>query len=84
MEEIVTLDPQVSKIILNEEQALFHGKQICVMYIDTKKDEKRSLDKVAACSTRIFQNCNFVVNFLLRKYFQSFIAHCYDNCVMGP
>nr|WPR16515.1 MAG: RNA-dependent RNA polymerase [Avian associated picorna-like virus 43] len=79
-----TLRADVAEIVATEETALKCGGFNTVMFVDTKKDEKRDLAKVAASNTRIFQNCNFTANYLLRKYFQNFIAHCYYNCVNGP
>jgi len=81
---IYELDPEIKEIIKRDEEQLKEGKNIVVFLIDSKKDEKRTIAKVQEGSTRLFQNCNFNVNFLIRKYFQRFISHCYMNCTTGP
>jgi len=78
------LDDKMRSLISSQEDMLKKGKMITTMFIDTKKDEKRDLEKVKFGNTRIFQNCDFMSNFLLRKYFQAFISHLQENCVESP
>jgi hypothetical protein len=52
-------------------------------FIDTLKDEVRSIEKVESGKTRIFQVAPMDLNMLIRKYFGTFIAHCQRTYLEG-
>nr|DAZ87921.1 TPA_asm: hypothetical protein [Phagomor virus 2] len=72
------------QIIIDEfELALQNDILKAVIYVDTKKDERRPIQKVIDCKTRIFSVAPYHFNFLVRKYFLSFICHCMSQHVFG-
>lgn len=64
-----------------EKMALQSSTPVTIM-IDTLKDERLPLAKVAAMKTRIFSNCPLDLNLLIRKYFLRFLAHMMEHHVL--
>lgn len=50
-----------------------------VVFVDTLKDEKRSLEKVMAKKTRTFAAAPMHFTIVFRKYFGGFLAHMFHN-----
>jgi hypothetical protein len=62
---------------------LRNGKRASTVFIDTLKDERRTLDKVAAGKTRLFAAGEMVYCLIFRQYFAGFNAHIMKNQVMA-
>lgn len=55
------------------------GIVVPTIWVDSLKDERRSLAKVQACKTRVFCNGPMDYTVLFRQYFLGFTAHAMDN-----
>lgn len=55
------------------------GKRPNTIWTDTLKDERRTLDKVKACKTRLFSCGEMAYTLIFRMYFAGFIAHMTRN-----
>nr|ULF99780.1 MAG: hypothetical protein 1 [Dicistroviridae sp.] len=62
---------------------LRNGKRASTVFIDTLKDERRTLDKVAVGKTRLFAAGEMVYCLIFRQYFAGFNAHIMKNQVMA-
>lgn len=74
-EDALAMRRDVNDLIEDCRKGIIRG----VYCVDTLKDEKRDLAKVASCKTRVFSVCpaHFVVAF--RQYFLGFSAWCMHN-----
>lgn len=77
------LTPEAKANIDRREQELRENIIEPVIWADCLKDERRPLDKVAAVNTRVFNTGPFDINYLIRKYFLNFMAHCMANAAEG-
>lgn len=70
---------ELEKAIEERESLALHNERYPTVWIDTLKDERRPLEKVAIGKTRVFAAgpMDFVVAF--RKYFLGFCAHIADK-----
>jgi hypothetical protein len=82
-EDYVTDHPDVLKSRDAMLQRLKSGKRAGTVFIDTLKDERRTLDKVAAGKTRLFAAGEMVYCLVFRQYFAGFNAHIMKNQVMA-
>lgn len=74
-----TLSPDV-EFVMNERVRLAKiGVRYPTFWIDTLKDERRPLDKIAAVKTRVFSAGPMDYTLTFRKYFLGFAAHCARN-----
>nr|QKE55045.1 MAG: polyprotein [Picornaviridae sp.] len=70
-------------VVQDREAKAKQGKMKRAIMIDTLKDERLPLEKVAMGKTRIFSNCPFDFNCLTRKYFLKFLAHLMNHHLDG-
>nr|DAZ87863.1 TPA_asm: hypothetical protein [Dendrolac virus] len=77
------LREEVQSIISLREIKAKKGLAHPVVFVDTKKDERRSFEKVDAGKTRIFSCGPVDFNILVRKYYLPFIARLMENHVFG-
>jgi hypothetical protein len=78
-EDRYELKPEVRAIIEEKEQAMHLGVVPCFVWTDNMKDERLPNDRVDEGKVRVFNCGPLDLNFLTRKYFLSFIAHCMYN-----
>jgi len=64
-------------------QGLKQGEMRPTFFLDTLKDERRPLDKVASKNTRLFNVAPMDLNLALRIYCGKFIAHLMSNSLYG-
>jgi hypothetical protein len=74
-----TLSPDVEFVMHERERMAKQGKRYPTFWIDTLKDERRPLDKVAIGKTRVFSAGPMDFTLSFRKYFLGFAAHCTRN-----
>jgi hypothetical protein len=55
------------------------GERPSTVWSDTLKDERRTLDKVEKCKTRLFSCGEMAYTIVFRRYFAGFIAHMTRN-----
>lgn len=72
----------VDAILLREADAKI-GIITPTFFVDTLKDETRTLDKVEQGKTRVFQVGPMCLSILMRQYFGSFIMHCQSTFING-
>nr|DAZ87920.1 TPA_asm: hypothetical protein [Phagomor virus 1] len=75
--------PFVDEVVSSRLECARNGICKAVVFVDTKKDERRPIEKVERGKTRIFSVAPYDFNFLVRKYFLAFICHCMANSVSG-
>nr|DAZ87916.1 TPA_asm: hypothetical protein [Phagogra virus] len=75
--------PFVAAKVAERLECARNGVAKAVVFVDTKKDERRPIEKVERGKTRIFSVAPYDFNFLVRKYFLAFICHCMVNSVRG-
>lgn len=73
-------DVLLSRVKHREELAL-QGLTCPAIMVDTLKDERLPLASVEIGKTRVFSNCPFDFNVLMRKYFLKFLAHLMSHHV---
>jgi hypothetical protein len=73
-EENFKIDEEVHSALDNFETCLNNNVRLPVVWIDTLKDERRSLEKVKAGKTRVFAAGQMDYIILFRQYFLGFIA----------
>jgi len=57
------------------EQCILDGKVPFYPWVDCLKDERRTLDKIAACKTRIFSAAPIALVLLQKRYYGLFLQH---------
>nr|QJI53766.1 MAG: nonstructural polyprotein [Weivirus-like virus sp.] len=62
-------------------ERIHEGKRASTVFVDTLKDERRPLKRVAEGKTRLFAAGEMVFCLLFRQYFAGFNAHIMRNCV---
>lgn len=72
-------DEQLLLNYVERERAARNGERVLSIWTDCLKDERRSLEKVAAGKTRTFTIAPTDYTMLCRKYFLSFAAFYYQN-----
>lgn len=72
-------DPELMDTVHQMEEDARNNKRSNVFWIDTLKDERRPLDKVAIAKTRVFSAGPMHYTVAFRKYFLGFTAHCARN-----
>jgi hypothetical protein len=77
------LTPEAKVNIDRREKELSENIIEPAIWADCLKDERRPLEKVAVANTRVFNTGPFDINFLIRKYFLNFMAHCMANAAEG-
>jgi hypothetical protein len=73
------LDPELEKKMDERVQFAKEGKRYPTIWIDTLKDERRPLDKVAIAKTRVFSAGPMDFTLVFRRYFLGFLAHVSHN-----
>jgi preprotein translocase subunit YajC len=74
-----SLSPDVEFVMNERERLAKQGIRYPTFWIDTLKDERRPLDKVAIGKTRVFSAGPMDFTLSFRKYFLGFAAHCTRN-----
>jgi hypothetical protein len=67
--------PELVQALNYREERAKQGLRTPTYWVDTLKDERRSLEKVAAAKTRVFSAGSMDYIILFRKYFLGFNAH---------
>lgn len=80
-EEFIYDHPEVIKHYTIRLEAAKRGERVAVLWVDTLKDERRSLERVAIGKTRLFSVGEMTFNILFRRYFLGFCAHMMENRV---
>lgn len=82
------LDHPLVKVKLEEALGkLEKGERLNAVFVDTLKDERRPLEKVKACKTRLFSAGEMIFTIVFRMYFMGFAAHMwrhkidFESCV---
>jgi predicted DNA-binding antitoxin AbrB/MazE fold protein len=78
-EDRFMLKPEIREIIEEKEAAMMQGIIPPFVWTDNSKDERLPIDKVDDGKVRVFNCGPLDLNFLTRKYFSFFIAHCMHN-----
>lgn len=73
------LSPDVEFVMCERERLAKQGVRYPTFWIDTLKDERRPIDKVAIGKTRVFSAGPMDFTLSFRKYFLGFAAHCTRN-----
>lgn len=67
--------PELRAAVMELEETALQGLRLPVYWVDTLKDERRPLDRVASGKTRLFSVGNMAYNVLFRQYFLDFFIH---------
>jgi len=73
------IDPEVTAAMQTRVDAALRGERTPAIFVDTLKDERRPLEKVAEGKTRVFAAGPMDFTLLFRKYFGGFTAHVVKN-----
>jgi len=80
-ENYVTDHPEVLAKRDEMMERLRNGQRAGTVFIDTLKDERRTIEKVEQGKTRLFAAGEMVYCLIFRQYFSGFNAHVMRNCV---
>jgi hypothetical protein len=67
--------PELQELLNLYEQKFESGVIPFLPWVDCLKDERRSLEKVRLCKTRIFSSASVIYIILFKKYYGAFIQH---------
>jgi hypothetical protein len=78
-EDDYIISDEVMQVVNGRIEYAKQGVRVPTFWVDTLKDERRSIEKVDAKKTRVFSNGPMDYNLAFRKYYLGFIAHLMEN-----